>query len=189
MGAVLTKTVADLRRRRLQTAVLAVVLFLAAGAATLAMSVLVATQEPFDHAFAAANGAHLVVDYTASTTDAQLEATTRADVVTATAGPWPVSTAAVPGKFGVVGNRTISGRPRPDASIDMVALSAGRWWQAPSEVVLDEDTAALLGATLGQEIGFFRAEPESKGAGGPGLGKGDPGGRILVPPDHDPGTP
>jgi hypothetical protein len=34
MGAVASKTVADLRRRRLQTIVLAVVLFLGAGAAT-----------------------------------------------------------------------------------------------------------------------------------------------------------
>ena len=40
MGALTTKTLADLRRRRLQTAVLATVLFLASGAATLALSVL-----------------------------------------------------------------------------------------------------------------------------------------------------
>ena len=40
MGAVTTKTVADVRRRRLQTAVLATVLFLASGAATLGLSVL-----------------------------------------------------------------------------------------------------------------------------------------------------
>ena len=66
MGAVASKTVADLRRRRLQTIVLAVVLFLGAGAATLALSILVETNEPFDHAFAAANGAHLVIDYDAA---------------------------------------------------------------------------------------------------------------------------
>ena len=37
MGAVVTKTLADLRRRRLQTAIMAIVLFLASGAATLAL--------------------------------------------------------------------------------------------------------------------------------------------------------
>ena len=36
------------------------------GAATLALSILVETNEPFDHAFAAANGAHLVIDYDAA---------------------------------------------------------------------------------------------------------------------------
>ena len=75
MGAVASKTVADLRRRRLQTVVLALVLFLGAGAATLALSILVETNEPFDHAFAAANGAHLVIDYDATVSEAQLDAT------------------------------------------------------------------------------------------------------------------
>ena len=87
MGAVASKTVADLRRRRLQTIVLAVVLFLGAGAATLALSILVETNEPFDHAFAAANGAHLVIDYDAAVSDAQLAATKSASGVTASAGP------------------------------------------------------------------------------------------------------
>ncbi len=72
MGAVLSKTVADVRRRRLQTVVLAVVLLLGSAAATLALSILVETNEPFDNAFAAANGAHLVIDYDAAVSDAQL---------------------------------------------------------------------------------------------------------------------
>ena len=72
MGAVLSKTVADLRRRRLQTVVLAVVLLLGSAAATLALSILVESKEPFDNAFAAANGAHLVIDYDAAVSDAQL---------------------------------------------------------------------------------------------------------------------
>ena len=67
-----SKTVADLRRRRLQTVVLAVVLLLGSAAATLALSILVETNEPFDNAFAAANGAHLVIDYDAAVSDAQL---------------------------------------------------------------------------------------------------------------------
>ena len=91
MGAVAAKTVADLRRRRLQTVVLALVLFLATGAATLALSILVETHEPFDHAFAAANGAHLVIDYDAAMSmRAALAATAHARGVTASAGPWPV---------------------------------------------------------------------------------------------------
>ena len=183
MGAVVTKTVADLRRRRLQTAVLAVVLFLAAGAATLALSVLVATQEPFDRAFASANGAHLVIDYQASTTDAQLAATTTNGSVTAAAGPWPVTAAALPGKFGLIGNQVVSGRPTPDASIDQVVITDGRWWRSQGEVVLDEDTATMFGVTLGQELAVYRPPEGDKGANGQQPGKGDPGAPILVPPD------
>ncbi len=63
MGAVRAKTFADLRRRRLQTLVIAAVLFLASAAATLALNILVESHAPFDRAFAAANGAHLIVDY------------------------------------------------------------------------------------------------------------------------------
>ena len=63
MGAVRLKTLADLRRRRLQSIGLALVLFLSTATGTLAMSILVESHAPFDHAFEAANGAHLVIHY------------------------------------------------------------------------------------------------------------------------------
>ena len=75
MGALTIKTLADLRRRRLQTVTLAVVLFLASGAATLALSVLDVSRAPFDHAFVNTNGAHLVIHYASSVDEAQLTAT------------------------------------------------------------------------------------------------------------------
>ena len=123
MGAVATKATADLGRRRLQAAVLAVVLFLASGAATLALNILVASQAPFEQAFARANGAHLVIDFDAATSDAALAATQTTDAVTASAGPWPVTTAALgplgrrrrrrPGHFGAAAARRLD-RRRPD---------------------------------------------------------------------------
>jgi len=70
MGAARTKAGADVRRRPLQTAVLATVLFLATGAATLALNILDGAQAPFERAFQRANGAHLVVDFA----DGELEA-------------------------------------------------------------------------------------------------------------------
>ncbi len=156
MGAVAAKTVADLRRRRLQTVVLATVLFLAAGAATLALSILVETNEPFDTAFATANGAHLVIDYDGATSDAALARTATAAGVTASAGPWPVARAQMEGKGFLNGNLVISGRPAPDASIDNVAMIAGRWWQAPGEIVIDQDTAARFGTVLGARVSLYR---------------------------------
>ena len=152
MGAVASTSLADLRRRRLQSTVLAIVLFLGAGGATLALSILVETNEPFDRAFAAANGAHLVVDYGAAVTDAQLAATTAASGVTASAGPWPVAGFALRGKEGVFGGLLASGRPTPTDTIDRVTILAGRWWAAPGEIVLDQDTATLLDVGLGASV-------------------------------------
>ena len=178
MGAVASKTVADLRRRRLQTIVLAVVLFLGAGAATLALSILVETNEPFDHAFAAANGAHLVIDYDAAVSDAQLAATKAASGVTSSAGPWPVTLAwrgreARPDRQpGRVRTAHAGRHDRPGDHL------AGRWWQAPGEIVLDQDTAALLGTGIGGSVPLY-AQPAFAGKGAE---KAAPGGPTLVPP-------
>ena len=91
MGAVRLKTFADLRRRRLQSLGLALVLFLSTATGTLALSILVESHAPFDHAFEAANGAHLVIRYAGDVDPAALAATTTASQVTASAGPWPMA--------------------------------------------------------------------------------------------------
>src|SRR3954469_6677435 len=136
MGAVRTQAIAHLRRRPLQAAVLATVLCLASGAATIALDVLVESQAPYDNAFAQANGAHLVVDYDGRLTADELTATTKAPGVTASAGPWPIATvgfldrtAAGKGPGIAFSTGTVSGRPSPNASVDAVTVSAGRWWQ------------------------------------------------------------
>jgi putative ABC transport system permease protein len=171
MGAVRLKTIADMRHRRLQSAVIAVVLCLASGAATLALSILVMAHGPFDAAFARANGAHLVIDYDGSIPADRLRATGDAPVVTASAGPWPVSSGAVGHPLGGrVNGGSFSGRPQPDPSIDAIEIQAGRWWQSPGEAVLDQDTAHLLGLGIGDTVELF-PEPQidlgGKGAGGP----------------------
>src|SRR5258706_6768250 len=142
MGATSTKAIADLRQRKLQGGVIGLVLFLATAAATLALSILVESRAPFERAFAAANGAHLIVDYAGTVAADQLTRTGQASVVTASAGPWPV----VPGelahpKGGRIGGEALSGRAPPDAAIDSITIEAGRWWQAPGEAGPHQDTA------------------------------------------------
>ena len=63
MNAVIAAALADLHRRKLQTFIIALVVLLTSGAATLALSLLVETDAPYDHAFAHANGAHLTIVY------------------------------------------------------------------------------------------------------------------------------
>ena len=95
MGAVRLKTVADLRRRRLQAFGIATVLLLSTAAATLALHILVESHAPFDRAFAATNGAHLIVRYRGDLDPDALAATATATGVTASAGPWPVARGAI----------------------------------------------------------------------------------------------
>ena len=145
-----TATLAGLRRRRLQSVAIAVVLLLATAAATLALSVLVASHEPFDRAFGEANGAHLVLRFAGTVDAADLSATSRDPAVTAAAGPWAIASGALGHpKGGLVTGASFSARPTPDPSIDGVTLSGGRWWRAPGEAVLDASTARFLGQTVG----------------------------------------
>ncbi len=184
MGAVRAKTFADLRRRRLQTAVLAVVLLLASGAATLALGILVSSQEPFDRAFAAANGAHLVVDYRPTVTDAQLAATTTTEPVTAAAGPYPVAHLAIAHPHGgFITDELVAGRSTPDSPVDRVTLISGRWWRAPRELVLDQETALMLGLGVGDTIGLTPSPANLPGKGAVG------GGPRPIAPGAEPELP
>src|SRR5262249_45798648 len=140
MGAVGLKTLADLRRRRLQAIAIALVVFLSSGAGTLALAVLVQSNAPFERAFDAANGAHLVIDYRAGTSPAQLAATDATAPVTAASGPWPIAPALLGDpKGGFVEGAMVSGRSAADGSIDTIIPSAGRWWAQPGEAVIDEE--------------------------------------------------
>src|SRR2546423_10077752 len=125
MNAVRSKTAADLRRRKLQAMVIALVILLSSGTATLALSLLVESDAPYDHAFAQANGAHLTLRFAANRVSvAALRATASAHGVTAAAGPWlEVNTslssdAAQAGRFGKgsgpLGTFNVVGRDRPD---------------------------------------------------------------------------
>ena len=51
----------------------------------------------------------------------------------------------------------MSGRPQPDASIDDVPISAGRWWTGPGEVVLGRETAEMFGLQVGQTVALYAA--------------------------------
>ena len=63
MSAVLIKVLADLRRRRLQAVVLAIVILLASGTTTLGLTLLQTSLDPWDRAFEAQRGAHLQVRF------------------------------------------------------------------------------------------------------------------------------
>jgi putative ABC transport system permease protein len=141
-------------RRRVQTMVIAVAVMMAVASAVVAGSLMVAADAPFDKAFARQNGAHLTAEYDpAKASTAQLDATGRLDGVTATAGPYPVTTvdavAAVGGHLRPP--LTLAGRSAPHTDVDDLDLSTGRWATKPGEIVLTQQFAGpafKLGSTL-----------------------------------------
>jgi putative ABC transport system permease protein len=178
MRAVITKAAGDLRRRRLQTAVLAVVLFLASGAGTLALNILVAANEPFQRAFAAANGAHLAVDFREAVEEERAAATKTRPGVAASAGPWTVVVGGVGrGSGGILEGQTLLGRSDPLGPVDRIAIADGRWWRTDDEAVVSWDTAQILDLRVGDRLLVYQGA-----AHGDKLG----GGQVRIEPGSEP---
>jgi putative ABC transport system permease protein len=136
--------------------VIAVVVFLTSGAATLALSLLVETDAPYDHAFAAASGAHLTIVYDpAHATPAQIRHTRAAAAVTASAGPWPevLSMYAIDTPNGETGGGlAFVGRSRPDAAVDRLTLEQGQWASALGQAVVSRRLADNWDLALGSML-------------------------------------
>ncbi|MFD9036144.1 ABC transporter permease [Streptomyces sp. NPDC059567] len=147
-------------RRRVQTAVMALTTLLSVAAAVLAVGLLVASQGPFDRAFAQQRGAHLTVQFDGSAiTGGRLAATADATGVDAAAGPFTVAsvrlydtTQGAPPGFEPPA-LTVVGRGSPDAPVDRLELVEGRWAGAAGEIVMERG-AAEGGTGLGTR---FRA--------------------------------
>ncbi len=141
-------------RRRVQTVVIAVAVMMAVASAVVAGSLMVAADAPFDKAFARQNGAHITAQYDpAKTSKEQLDATGRLDGVTASAGPYPVTTIRAVDAHGghLQPPLTLAGRSAPHADVDDLDLSSGRWATQPGEIVLTSQFAGPafeLGTTL-----------------------------------------
>ncbi|HEY9287134.1 MAG TPA: FtsX-like permease family protein, partial [Candidatus Dormibacteraeota bacterium] len=153
MKAILRKALADLRRRKVQTAVVMLVVLLSSLAATMALTLLVESDAPFDHAFAQAQGAHLTMSFDASrVTQDQLRATGSITGVTAYAGPWPVSPWAADMGGGLTQLVPLEGRSGPGGPADRLTLNTGRWADTADEVVLAQDFADKSGHQIGDHI-------------------------------------
>lgn len=154
---------AGVGRRRVQTVVIALATTMAVTATILGGSLLVASDDPFDDAFARQTGAHLSAQFDASVvTAAELAVSAEVDGVSATAGPFPTVSAAPsvempPGEeppgAGVpsgmaIPPMTIVGRGDPAGGVDDLALAEGRWATEADEIVVAADRPEPLGTTF-----------------------------------------
>ena len=160
MSAVWLAARGAVRRRRLQTIAIGVVVFVSAVTIVVALSMLIASANPFGQAFAAQNGAHLAVAFDpAQVTDAQLAQTTRLPGVTAAAGPFaeatvnitsvtgssPRGSSQVPPSPVPSGPLTVVGRAGPGGPVDDLDLWQGRWVTGPGQIVIDLPSSEHVG--------------------------------------------
>lgn len=141
MSAVWRAARAAAWRRRLQTAVIGLVVLCSATTAMLALGLLDAASSPFDEAFGKQNGAHIVATFDSSKVSrAQLEETARLPGVEAAAGPFDQVVVAVPKGARAVpaGPLTVVGRAGPGSAVDRVKIVHGRWPTAPGEIVINQ---------------------------------------------------
>lgn len=153
MKAVIRKIFGDLRRRRLQTAVVLVIVILASGTAALGLNLLAGVNDPYQTAFEQQRGAHLTVIYLASKVSAEQLATTPNLIgATAAAGPWPSISGRFERRSTKLANLNLFGRSDPGGPVDVLRLTAGRWVQAPGEIVMTRSLAELQGIAIGDVL-------------------------------------
>lgn len=154
MKAPLTKAFADLKRRKLQTAVVLLIVLLASGTATLALTLMQQTSDPYDRAFEAQNGAHLQVYFDASRVSREQVASS-GDLIgaTATGGPYPIDSIHLErGSEKLETNTQVQGRDQPVGQVSQVRLVAGRWASGPGEIVLTRSFADLNKISVGDVV-------------------------------------
>lgn len=130
---------AAVRRRRLQTIVIGVVVAVSTGTIVLALGLLAAASGPIERAHEQQAGAHLVAAYDSAvvSADALVQAADRAEVA-AVAGPFGqavVDTSV--GTLSASDSLVTVGRADPGGPVDRVDVRQGRWAAAPGEIVLN----------------------------------------------------
>ena len=154
MIALFVKAIADLRRRRLQGAVIFVIVLLAAGTGTMAVTLLSQTRDPYEAAFTAQKGAHLQVYYDEKTDPKLLASTPSLIGASATGGPY---TDAEGVQF-QHGDRKLSktidtlGRDDPGGNVEQLKVVAGHWPRADNEIALTRSFADLDKISLGDRL-------------------------------------
>jgi putative ABC transport system permease protein len=139
VSAVWRASRAAVRRRRVQTFVIGLVVLLSTTTIIVALALLDASSAPFEKAFERQKGPHAVAVFDPATvTDAQLAG--RKTGVSAAAGPFGQVVLELTGTTGPLreGPLTVVGRADPGGPVDRLDLWEGRWPTAPGEVVLNQ---------------------------------------------------
>ncbi|MFH9044691.1 FtsX-like permease family protein [Streptomyces mutabilis] len=145
MSAVWHAARAAVRRRRLQTLVIGLVVLLSTATMVIATGLLDSASRPFDRAFGKQQGAHAVAAFDPAEVSAQrLAATAERPGVEASAGPFgQTSVSIAPGSAAFLsGPLTVVGRADAGGPVDKVNVWSGRWAEQPGEIVVNQTPPA-----------------------------------------------
>lgn len=154
---------AGVGRHRVQIVIVVLATLMSVTASILGGSLLVASNAPFDDAFARQHGAHLAAQFDANAVSAdQVAESGNASGVSASAGPYqtvsvspavdvPASETS-PGAGGMapasIAQMTIVGRDDRSGEVDDIALTEGEWADQLGEIVVAADRPEPLGTTF-----------------------------------------
>jgi len=160
MTAVLVKAMSDLRRRRLQVAVVFVTTLLAVATGTMSLTLLSQTRDPYQAAFEAQKGAHLQVRFDGRTDRAAIAATPSLLGASAFGGPYAGTDLQL--KFGnqklqypLVSQKSALStfwRDDPGGDIEQLRISSGHWPSSDSEIALTRSFADLNHISAGDRL-------------------------------------
>ncbi|MER5693978.1 FtsX-like permease family protein [Streptomyces mirabilis] len=163
MSAVWRASRAAVRRRRLQTSVIGVVVLVSSMALVVALGLLDVASGPFDRLFGQARGAHVIATFDAAkVSGARLARTARRPGVRAWAGPFPEAVVDLPQNAASEmpgmgpGPLTVVGRAQPGGPVDRLDLFAGHWATGRDQIVLALPDAPGMGngphSPIGKQI-------------------------------------
>jgi putative ABC transport system permease protein len=151
MTAVLLKAMRDLRRRRLQAAVIFVTTLFAVGTGAMALMLISQPSDPYKVAFDAQKGAHLQVGFDSGIDPATLARTPSLIGATAYGGPYPATGIQFRSgghKYGV----TAYGRANPNGDVEQLRIGAGHWPAADNEIAIALSYANLNHISVGDKL-------------------------------------
>ena len=151
MTAILIKAMADLRRRRVQAAVIFLTVLLAIATGTMALTLMSQTRDPYQAAFQAQKGAHLQVTFHKAADPQLLAATPSIIGASAAGGPYPATTLEFK-RAGQTFYVEAFGRDTPGGDVEMLNITSGRWARANDEIVLTRSFSELHKISVGDQI-------------------------------------
>lgn len=153
------------RRRLVQTTVMALVTLAATASVVLGATLLVASHAPFERAFKQQDGAHLTALFDAGKVgEPELAATADTDGVTGAAGPFATAVINPETADGMrMPAMTVAGRSTPDDEVDDITITEGRWASGPGEIVMS-DRSGAGGEGMPSPVGTTVEFPDLPGA-------------------------
>jgi putative ABC transport system permease protein len=151
MTAVLLKAMRDLRRRRLQAAVIFVTTLLAVGTGTMALTLIAQTRDPYQVAFDAQKGAHLKVAFDGRIDPGTIAGTPALIGATTSGGPYRATDV----QFQSAGHKylvTAVGRDNPGGDVGQLRIAAGHWPSSATEIALTRSFADLNHISVGDRL-------------------------------------